>query len=49
MDPLYLAQPGEWYRVTMEEGDWALAYWDGDPPDRLVWIQVGPGVQLLSA
>ena len=37
---LWTAAPGEWYRVLMQEGGWALAFWEGDPPEWSVWIEV---------
>ena len=39
-DVLWTAAPGEWYRVVLQEGGWALTVWEGDPPDMTVWIQL---------
>jgi hypothetical protein len=48
-EPAWIAQPGEWYRVIMQEADWALAHWEGDPPEVAVWIQLDGRVQLTQA
>jgi hypothetical protein len=45
----WIAQPGEWYRVLTQEGNWVLAHWEGDPPTNAVWIQVDGRVQLSRA
>jgi hypothetical protein len=47
MDPLWIAQPGEWYSVALEEDGWVLAVWEHDPPDALVWIRIDPSVELV--
>jgi hypothetical protein len=46
MDPAWVANPGEWYRVVSIEADWALAVWEGDPPDVQVWIQIDNRVEI---
>jgi hypothetical protein len=38
--PLWTAAPGEWYRLLAQEGGWALALWEGDPPEWTVWIEL---------
>jgi hypothetical protein len=48
-DPLWIAQPGEWYRVIDQDAGWALAVYETDPPDYVVWIQVDERVQLTTA
>ena len=37
-EPLWIATPGDWYHITLIEGSWALARWENDPPEWLVWI-----------
>ena len=49
MDPLWVAQPGEWYYVVSEEDGWALAVWENDPPDWQEWIQMDTNVELVMA
>lgn len=46
-DYLRDAEPGEWYLVVAEEGRWALAVWELDPPDNVVWIELGPRVEVF--
>jgi hypothetical protein len=48
MEPLWTAQPGEWYEVRQEEGGWALAIYEYDTPDWQVWIQEDSRVQVLD-
>lgn len=45
-DPLWVSQPGEWYRILLEESGWALAVWESDPPEWAVWIELDQRVQL---
>jgi hypothetical protein len=47
-DPMWTAAPGEWYRVVREEGGWALAIWEGDPPEYSVWIQLDERVMRVD-
>jgi N-acetylneuraminic acid mutarotase len=47
-EPLWIAQPGERYRVVEIESDWALAVADGDSPAWSVWIQVDDRVALAG-
>lgn len=49
MAPMWVAAPGEWYRVVLTEGDWVLAVWERDPPQFSVWIQVDGRVRLTRA
>lgn len=37
---LWIAAPGEWYRLLTQEGGWALAVWEGDSPEWVVWIEL---------
>lgn len=46
-EPLWFAQPGEWYFVLYRESGWALAVWEFDPPTNVVWIQLDARVQLF--
>jgi hypothetical protein len=46
MDPLWTAQPGEFYYVVQQEAGWALAVWEGDPPSFAVWIEVDQRVSV---
>lgn len=48
-DLLWVASPGEWYYAVSQEGDWALAIWEGDTPEWSVWIQLDSRVQQLIA
>ncbi len=43
---LWIAAPGEWYRVLDQDAGWALALWEFDPPDALVWIELDGRVEL---
>jgi hypothetical protein len=49
MDPLWIAQPGEWYFVVRQEAGWALAVWEGDTADWSVWIQMDARVEVTIA
>ena len=49
MDPLWIAQPDEWYFVLREEDGWALTVWEGDPLDSTEWILIDPSVELVIA
>jgi len=48
-DPLWIAQPGEWYKVVDQDAGWALAVYETDPPDYVVWIPIDQRVQLTTA
>jgi hypothetical protein len=37
---LWVAAPDEWYWLISEEGGWALAAWEFDPPEAAVWIEL---------
>jgi len=45
-EPLGAAASGEWYRVLRQEGPWALAFWELDPPDSAIWIVVDDRVRV---
>jgi hypothetical protein len=45
---LWIAAPGEWYRVFLQEGGWALALWEGDSPEWAVWVQLDDRVMLTA-
>jgi hypothetical protein len=49
MQPLWLAQPGEWYYVVAEEAGWALGIWEGDTAEEPVWIQIDTRAELQMA
>ena len=38
MEPLWIAEPGDWYRVALTEGGHALALWEYDADQWAVWI-----------
>jgi hypothetical protein len=40
MDLLWMAQPGDRYRVCLIEDGYALAIWDYDPNQWPVWIRM---------
>lgn len=40
MDELWMAQPGDEYRVSLIEDDYALAVWNLDPNQWPVWIEM---------
>ena len=44
--PAWIAAPGEWYQVIQQDGNWILAFWEGDTPAAAVWIQLDSRVQL---
>lgn len=46
-DPGWIAAPGEWYYVLLEEAGWVLAAWELDSPDLAVWLQVDERVQRV--
>jgi hypothetical protein len=46
--PQRIAVPGERYRVIAQDGGWAFAIGETDPPSRAVWIELDPLVQLLG-
>jgi len=48
MDPLWIAQPGEWYFVVRTEGGWSLAIWEGDTSGWSVWIQMDTRVSAMN-
>jgi len=45
---LWTTAPGEWYRVLIQEGRWALAVWESDPPEWIVWIEVDERVAAIA-
>lgn len=47
-DVLWTAAPGEWYRVVVQEGGWALAVWEGDSPEWVVWIELDDRVTAIA-
>lgn len=47
-DALWVAQPGEWYRLIKEEGGWALAVWEFDDPYWAIWIRLDERVALTT-
>jgi len=46
MEVAWLATTGEWYRVLTQEEGWVLAYWEGDSPELVVWIEVTEAVAV---
>jgi hypothetical protein len=48
-EPLWTAEPGEWYRVLEQDEGWALAVWEHDPPEWTVWIEIDGRVQLVRS
>jgi len=46
--PLFVAQPGELYRVVQFQDDWALVQADGDPPSLEEWVAVDDRVELST-
>jgi photosystem II stability/assembly factor-like uncharacterized protein len=46
-DPLWIAQPGESYRVRREEAGWALAVREDSGPEWSVWIPLDARVQQV--
>jgi hypothetical protein len=45
---LWDAAPGEWYRVLGVESGWALARWEFDTPEWVVWIELDGRVLLTD-
>ena len=45
-DVLWVAEPGEWYRVISQDAGWALAVRENDPAELAVWIEVDGRVQV---
>jgi len=45
-DVLWIASPGEWYRVLDQDAGWALAVWEFDPPDLTVWMELDGRVEV---
>ena len=45
-DPLWIADPGDWYRVLRRDAEWALAYAELDSPENAVWIVVDDRVRM---
>ncbi len=43
---LWVAEPGEWYRVLSQDAGWALVVWENDPAELAVWIELDGRVQL---
>jgi Domain of unknown function DUF11 len=48
MSPAWITSAGEWYFVILREGGWALVRYETDPPNIVVWIQEGPGVEYTT-
>ncbi|MBM2813226.1 MAG: hypothetical protein HW416_3985, partial [Chloroflexi bacterium] len=48
MEEAWWTTPGEWYLVLLWEGNWVLAWREGDPDDMAVWISTDVGVQLIA-
>jgi len=46
MDLAWIASEGEWYRVQAQEDGWALANWEGDAPELVVWIEITVALAL---
>ncbi len=44
--PAWIASPGEWYQVIQQDGNWVLAFWEGDTPASAVWIELDGRVNL---
>ena len=49
MEPLSVATSGQWYRILRIEDGWMLGVWEFDPPDSLVWIELGPNVAVTPS
>jgi hypothetical protein len=47
-DVLWIASPGEWYRVLDQDEGWALTVWEFDPPDATVWIELDGRVEVAA-
>lgn len=47
-DVLWIASPGEWYRVLDQDAGWALAVWELDPPNLTVWIELDGRVEVAA-
>lgn len=45
----FVAQPGEWYRVTDIDGDWARVVRESDLPESAVWISLSARVELIES
>jgi hypothetical protein len=48
MDPLYTAQPREWYLVREVEAGWALGIWEYDSLQEQEWILLDESVRLAN-
>ena len=46
MDLLWVAEPGERYKVRQQEDGWALVIWEHDPPELQEWIQIDNRVAI---
>ena len=46
--PAWVASPGEWYYVVDQSGGWALAAWEGDPPENAIWIELNENVLVVA-
>ena len=44
--PAWIAQAGEWYQVIQQDGNWVLAFWEGDAPAAATWIELDGRVEL---
>jgi plastocyanin len=47
-DILWIASPGEWYRILDQDAGWALTVWEFDPPDLTVWIELDGRVEVAA-
>lgn len=47
-DVLWIASPGEWYRVLDQVDGWALSVWEFDPPSLTVWIELDGRVEVAA-
>lgn len=48
MSPAWVTTAGEWYFVILQEAGWALVRYELDPPNIVVWIQEGTGVEYTT-
>jgi len=47
--PAWVANPGEWYFITDQQGRWVRAFYDGDSPANAVWFSLDSGIDLAVA
>jgi plastocyanin len=45
---LWVAAPGEWYRIYAAEGGWSLSVWEFDVPSNVVWIELDGRVEVSA-